>query len=439
VVVRGATMANSLHWGIYAEHLDEGAFLFQLWEEALRSPDYTLEQIAAGPEDRLLAHIDGLVLSERPAPEKLLLPALGGDDAGPAFVAAFALATEGRPPDDLEAVLDALQKAQPKPRAAIRRALAIVPRSDLGRALCAAAVKTPAIQADLLEVLGYLRVDAGLSLGQLTGSREPRLEALGVRLARVFPSRVDPSAVDRAFASPVAEVRTAALETGVLLGRRPALDACEATVEERGPGFKAAALLVAMSGEAKSLPSLVKALGDEKFQRDAAFALGFSGRVSAADALLDAMANENVAPVAAEAFAAITGLPLTGLYVRPPKKWDPDKEEEKDPQYGPEADLPRPELEGVGFWWEVERKKLDSAQRWLRGRPWSPGGFLAELESGPARRREALALDLAVRSRGRVQIAWDALAARQRKETREARGVPASAAKTYRELSLTGR
>ena len=61
--------------------------------------------------------------------------------------------------------------------------------------------------------------------------------------------------------------------------------------------------------------------------------------------------------------------------------------------------------------------------------------MLRELGEGPARRREALALDLAIRTRGQVQLAWDALSARQVAELQAARGGVSqrSWARSYRE------
>jgi hypothetical protein len=141
-----------IRWDVVEEHLDEAGFLRQLWEEALRSPVYTLAEIAAGPEERMLAHLDGLVVAGRRAAEKLLLPALGGDDAGLVFAAAFALLVS-EDGDFTDAVLEGLGKAsraaRRHPPGAGRR-----PLTDLGARLAALALKAdPPLQADLLEVL----------------------------------------------------------------------------------------------------------------------------------------------------------------------------------------------------------------------------------------------------------------------------------------------
>ena len=53
---------SPIRWDIAKEHLDEAAFLRQLWEQSLCSPQYSLAEIAQGPEERMLAHLDALVL-----------------------------------------------------------------------------------------------------------------------------------------------------------------------------------------------------------------------------------------------------------------------------------------------------------------------------------------------------------------------------------------
>ncbi len=127
------------------------------------------------------------------------------------------------------------------------------------------------------------------------------------------------------------------------------------------------------------------------------------------------MRDEDLAPLAAEALSAIIGVVVEKALARPPKRWDPDAEEDEDEEEepGPEADLPKPEPEALAAWWEKAKPKLDPGQRWLRGRPWSLDLVMHELQAGPARRRCALALELAAHSGGQAQLAWDALSTRQ--------------------------
>jgi uncharacterized protein (TIGR02270 family) len=407
-----------IRWDLVEEHLDEAAFLRQLWEEALRSPLYTLEDVAGGPEGRMLAHLDGLVVAGRRAADRLLLPGLSADEPGVVFASAFALAAS-EDGDFGDAVVEALAKGEPARRAAIRRALSVAPVPGLGPRLAALAPASPLpLQADLLDILAYMRLDPGVRLEPLAASREPGALARAIRIAKAFPQRLDPQVISRALVSPDEEVRTAALETGMVAGVRGTLPAADDVVARRAPGFAQAALVVALSGEEKAVGALAPALADEALRAPAAFALGFTGRISAADALLAAMADEAFAPLAAEGFAAISGLPIERRFARQPLRWRPSfpgVAEEEEP-YGPEADLAKPVPETIARWWGAARAGLDGSRRWLRGRPWSPEAILAELAAGPARRREALALELAVRTRGAAAVAVDALSARQRAE-----------------------
>src|SRR5271166_6290087 len=129
--MRDAKPRAPVRWDIVAEHLDEAGFLRQLWEEALWAHNFTLSEIASGPEERMLANLDGLVVGGSLVAETSLLPALAGADPGVVFAAAFALlASEDG--DFLDPVLGAMQAAAAEPRSAFRRALALVPNPALG-------------------------------------------------------------------------------------------------------------------------------------------------------------------------------------------------------------------------------------------------------------------------------------------------------------------
>src|SRR4029077_6474165 len=117
-------------WDLYEEHLDEAAFLWGHWERALVAANYTLDQVIEGPEERLLAHLDGLVLGGKPVAKRLLAPALDDDDPGKVFAAAWAL-VQAEDADHLELVLARLPGEKPPARAALGRALELSTRADL--------------------------------------------------------------------------------------------------------------------------------------------------------------------------------------------------------------------------------------------------------------------------------------------------------------------
>jgi uncharacterized protein (TIGR02270 family) len=429
--------APIIRWDVVEEHLDEAAFLRAQWERALADPEYTLEEVRDGPEERMLAHLDGLVVAGRRAADRLLVPALAGDDGDVAFAAAFALlASEDG--DFTDPVLRALGDGEPAVAEAVLRALQLAPRPDLGTRLALVLAKgAPLAQSYALRALAFRRIDPGVRLDPLAGSKDAALRRAVLRVARVFPERVPPGTVERALASDDAEERALAIEVGLVLGVKAAWTACERAARDAGPGWGRAAIGWALSGE-RDLGPLDAGLADPARRRDALFALGFTGRAAAAEAALGWIGDGQAGRVAAETISAVTGLAIEGRHAAPPERWDPDApgddEGEDEDGDGPDPELPAPDPEAVAAWWAAERPRFDPAQRWLGGSAWTMEGVVAALEAGPCRRRAALALDLAVRSRGAHQLEWTATARRQLAELAEIRRAIPRAAGTWREI-----
>ncbi len=431
--------APPIRWDIVDEHLDEAAFLYGQWERALVDPEYTLGEVLSGPEERLLAHLDGLVVAGQRAAEKLLLPALGGDDPGLVFAAAYALlASEDG--DFSEPVLKALVEGEPAAADAVVRALQVTQRGDLYGRLAPLLAKGPApVQARVLEVLAFLRIDPRVRLDPLARSTDEGLRRAVLRVGRIFPAQVPLQQVELALASKDPAERALALEVGLVQGSKGAWAAVERALAAPvpPPEWAQAALLWALSGE-RELRPLLSGLTDPKRRNAALFALGFTGRVAAVEAALAWLADEQAGKVAAEAFSAVTGLVIEKRFATPSERWDPDapedEEEASDEAEGPEADLPAPAPEAIGAWWQAEQARFDPLQRWLGGKPWAIEGVVAGLEEGPCRRRGAQALDLAIRSRGQLQLETTAPARRQVAELAELRrGLPRGLG-TYREI-----
>jgi uncharacterized protein (TIGR02270 family) len=412
-----------LRWDVVEEHLDEAGFLHAQWERALGDPEYHLAEVARGPEERLLAHLDALVVAGRRAAEKVLVPALGSDDPGVAFAAAWALlaSEEG---DFTEAVLDAFARGQPAQVSPLARAFMLAPRQDaFARLAPLLAGGSPAAQAGALHVLAHRRLDPGARLDPLLAAKDAGVRRAALRLARHAPERVGTPALEQALRSGDVEERDLALSAGLVLGVRAAWTVCEQVVRDGGPGWALPAVVYALSGEPDLAP-LLAGLRDDARRGAALVALGYSGRAAAAEALLPWMEESVTARLAGEAFSAITGLALEGDHAAEPRAWDPDADEEDEPADGPEADLPLPEPGAVVGWWERSRGALDPAARHLAGKPWGADALAMALREGPMRRREALALDLAVRTRGAVQLEARDLA-RAQQAALAALGVPA--------------
>lgn len=197
-----------IRWDIAEENLDEAAFLWSQWEASLVAADYTLDEVARGPEGRLLAHIDALVVGGEPVARRLLRPGLWSEDEEDVFASAFALLMSEEPAR-LDAVLEVLPQGEPHQCAAIQRALMLAPPGEeLGshlKALLPGA--SPAVQAVSLSVLTVHRIDPGLPLDAFTTSGQPELELAALRAARLFPHRLAPRVIQRTLGSSTASWR----------------------------------------------------------------------------------------------------------------------------------------------------------------------------------------------------------------------------------------
>ncbi len=198
---------------------------------------------------------------------------------------------------------------------------------------------------------------------------------------------------------------------------------CRKVAEEGGAGRRLALTVMALGGDERDVEWLVGLLRQEALQADVLWALGFSGHALAADACLELMGGEDMtAALAGEAFSAITGLKWEGEYRKPSREEEdaliPLEEEELDADLvpGPEASLAVPVRETVVRWWEKARKNFERGTRYLRGNKLDAGGLLEALRREPMRRRPALALELAIRSRGAHLLQTRAFTRRQRAE-----------------------
>jgi uncharacterized protein (TIGR02270 family) len=398
--------ARAIAWDIYEEHLDEAAFLWEQWESALDAPNYALSDVIVGPEERLLAHLDGLVLGGAKVAEKLLVPALGDDDAGKVAAAAWAL-LQGEDADHFEVVFDALTKAEKREtRAALGRAFELSSRADLvARLTPLFSASAPGVQAVIVNVVVARQgsVSTLTPMETLLSTRNPELLAAAMRALRQAPNPEHARLVEPALASAYVAIREAAVEAGMMLGMRAAWQACNKLVARNASGSKLAMALLALGGEAADLNSVVKKLGVKTMQRDALWALGFAGTAEAVEAILGVVDDEELARLAGETFTTITGAPIFGALAKvgqtdntsPPELEDDDAPL---PVVKPEDGLPVPNGERLRAWWEKAKGGFTRGARYLYGQLATPEALRLALEQGPTWRRRVWSLEVAVRT-----------------------------------------
>jgi uncharacterized protein (TIGR02270 family) len=410
---------------ICEEHLDESSYLWTQWERALVAPDYDLSDTAE-LEERLLAHLDGLVEGGNPVAETLLRPALEAEEETRVASAAFALvANAGK--EECQALL---RDASPERRTSIQRALELCMGRELGASLLPLLkADDPALVATALEVLMVRQEVPDTMLADLLAHENARVRTAALKGLRALPRNSPRNMLSQALASPVSALRDAAIEAGLVAGVRDAWTVCRMAIEAHDEHGREPMVLWAMGCEEKDVELLVDLLQEPRLRANALWALGFSGWAAAADACLAWLADDAVARLAGEAFSAITGLRLEDSYVlpeqEPPEEPIPLEQEDLDADLvpRPEDALPRPNPEAITEWWRGARGRFERRTRYLMGHPFQGEVLLAALERGSMRRRHVHARELAIRSRGTCHISTRLLTRQQRAGLDRAQGV----------------
>jgi uncharacterized protein (TIGR02270 family) len=407
---------------VLEEHLNEAAFLWSQWERALVSPLYDLADTAEC-EERLLAHVDGLIVGGEAAAGALLLPGLELKEVERISASAITLLSGGGK-RELEKMLEILDSAGEVQRAGIGRAMALSEREDLEPMLLKRlSAEELALQVAAFQVLAFRGTAPQETRIQWLSQEQVELVIAALRTPGPLPREVAQSVLPQLLVDPRPGVREAAMVAGLVSGARAAWKTCRKVAEEGGAGRRLALTVLALGGDERDAEWLVGQLRQEDLRADVLWALGFSGHAIAAHACLECMGGEDkTAALAGEAFSAITGLKLEGEYRKPPKEEAdaliPIEEEDLDADLvpGPEASLAVPIREAVVRWWEKAQKNFEQGTRYLRGTKLEAGGLLEALKREPMRRRPVLAWELAIRSRGAHLLQTQAFTRRQRAE-----------------------
>jgi len=424
--------SRSVPWDIFEEHLDEASFLWGQWERALVAANYALNDVAAGPEARLLAHLDGLVLGGGPVAHELLLPALRADESERSAAAAWGLVQAEHQVDHQDDVIDAMVYGPRTGRRAIARALELSPQADLDRISKRWPGGSPETRASLIDIVAWRDSDRARPwLEPAFRSGEAVLLAAALRGARRSPDPAFLGWIEDALSSDEHEVRAEAIAAGVCLRSPAAWEACRAAASGTTTAERLPLGVLATSAASRDRLMVRECVADASARRDAIWALGFAGDVEAADTLVEATADETVSRIAAEAFSAITGLVLGSTFVEPGASRGPDVEEVREddppPIVRPEDHLLAPKANAVATWWRRARSGHRPGVRLILGRPRTDESVRAALGTTTMWRREVLWLDLARTTSPppRVHLkAWTADQLRQLQADAAAKALP---------------
>lgn len=399
-------------WDIVERHLDEAEFIWEQWEASLVAPNYVMREVEDGPEARLMAHLDGLVVNGPQVAECLLQPTIANGDAEPTRIRAAALALLQTPgPAGFDAVFAELHSSPPQ-RPELARALECC---ELGPLYPRLGSMLAAEDADLRHTAARILAFHGEALDEVV----PRMLMSDRAVDRILGLSLIPGLkgaprhtreLVSALGADDRDVRDVALTAGVLLDLPQAWRCARDLARAVDPGAGQALLLLALRGDSADRPAIIEAVAP--LRGPGLWALGFLGTVDAVEAAIPWLEDRAHARRAGEVVAAITGLDVEGerlTRVRP---------EEEALSHCPEDDLPLPDALKLLMWWRKHRPRFAVDQRYIAGRPRDAAALRQALHDGPMRRRAAhlLALQLALPANRRPRIQLMAPIRRQRRE-----------------------
>ena len=421
-----ASKAELILWDVLEEHFEEAAFLFGQWESALHSPAFDLAGLAK-IERRLEAHVDGLIVGGIDVARKILDPELtNGDDPNRALVAALALLFSGG--DEIaDRVLETAVHAETPLGRTLARALVLASVESIDRSLLnrIRSVAPESQKALLLDILTGRGMDGGELLCEWSASSDPRLIGAVLDAAARF-ARHDLVAFAEEHLTSDEPVRAKALGAAVALGSRTGWQLCrELAQQPKTTGFDALSYL-GLLGQPSDQEILYAQLDNPAQAERALWALGFVGTLRAGDVCLEHLGSEEgrVAKAAAEAMSWIGGFDLHDRRFRAERQepaeeetLPPLEEDDLDADLAPDGldNLPVPNRDALARWWEENRRRLTPDGRNILGRVDGQAALIHALEAGALWRRHGLALELQIRSEGRLHVSTDAFSPRQRR------------------------
>jgi uncharacterized protein (TIGR02270 family) len=420
--------AERILWDVMEEYVDEAEFAAEAFESALDDPEYNLDELAGGPEGKLLACIDGLVIGGPLVVKRLLRAELGRADSEEAArtiaVVLALLAAERR-----DLVAPYLSHDSETVRVAASRACALSssPKVDPWLMDQLTAAYTSPGRAAILDAIAArgLQVDSLVASLNSDDTAEVREAA---RAARRADRTAHLGAIQWLLLQAEPEVRDVALITALHYGSAEAWNLCERlALDPSAPNPMAMQLYATLGGPAQH-NRLVEALALDSHRAPALRALGFSGNPGLVDRLLPYLqegTDELEAKLAAEAISLIAGLDLRDdAFIIEEESEEEEAEEDGLPPLDedlqddlalkPEDALPTPNPEAIRQWWETEGPRLDKKRRHLAGQPWSGAAIADYLGRGALRDRHMVALSLSIRTGGAVYVDTRAFTERQR-------------------------
>lgn len=402
---------------ILEEHFEEVDFLCLQRGKALSERGFDLGRLTE-LEERLLAHLDGLILAEGDA-WNLLKPKLTEGDRGEAFAAAFVALASGEAgySDDLTKALDqaegpVLEGIQEALRHSSSVEVEQILRPRLGGA-------NPRVRAIAFDVLSFRRV--ALDAKQLELSllnKDPIVVAAAATAVGRLRVRPLMTRLEDLFSSDNPPVRRAAMRAALLVGSEKTMAHCRAAIQQKSEEMSDARTLIGLAGHAEDARLLVEALNQPELARSAVTALGWLGQASAIDALTPLAADPKLSRLVGDAIARITGLNLEKeqLVATAHAALKPQDGADDDFAEDPDEGLPWPDPAKLAAWWKANASRFNKTTHYRHGQSHSRQVLIDILHHGNLPDRYHAAFELALLDSASPLLETHAFADRQRRD-----------------------
>jgi uncharacterized protein (TIGR02270 family) len=347
-------------------------------------------------DDRLAAHLDGLVVAGNDA-AVLTMAALERPGLGEAFTATVG-AIEGRDVAHLDKLL-AIAEAVPDSRPGLISAFGWVSAATL-RGVTKPLLDSPnAFHRQVgLAACAMHQVDPGAVLAAALKDPDTGLRARALRVAGACGQVDLLHACLNAMADADARCAFEAARAAALLGDRvAAVAALHAIALVPGPWRpRALGLALKLQTPAAAHAGLKALSQDPASVRLLIRAIGVAGDPHYIPWLIQQMHDPKLTRLAGESFSSITGLDLADLDLdrKPPENFDPGPNDDPDDSnvaMDEYDSLPWPDVEKIAAWWHANGHRFAAGTRYFMGEPPSPSHCLTVLKTGFQRQRIAAA------------------------------------------------
>ena len=389
---------------VVEQHAEDATVLWQTRSLLTCSPHVELRRLRR-LDDRLLAHLDGIVLAGADG-NRLSAMTLEHPASGSAFVATV-LAIESSDSarlDDLFALIQSVSEVRPGFLSAFGWVSAPRLQSTVSALLQSQA---PVRRLTGITACAMHGVDPGPALIEALHDSDEELRARVLRTAGVLGKLELLDAVAKGAADPVPDCRIWSAWSSVLMGKRESkLDALLAMATQSGPFQDRSLRLALRAANLKTGNDFLRAMRRTPEQTRTVIAgAGIVGDPHYVPWLIEQMENLKLCRLAGESFSMITGLDLAYLDLdrKPPDNAEllpNDDPTDASVDMDPDDGLPWADPAKISAWWAANSARFSNGTRYFMGAPPTRAHCIEVLKNGFQRQRIAAALYLCLLNPG---------------------------------------